>query len=272
MRFALSALAFAVAAVAVVVSTLVAQRTATEAHTPPPPVEFKLDIALVSDPDGVAEHVSMPPSMQMRLYSDLHDGGLFLLAGSHPWQHTQGTFSGDIAPFGMVGYGGGDELTALFDGTLAPNDLSGTYQLTVDDRDVEGIVVYSVQSAGDFPLDFSTRTPTPSPVPTTPQPTATPTSPPVATSTPAPMATATSTLPATATPPQWPPGDVTQDGRTNSLDAAIVLQISAGMLSESDLDAGKRQRADVNIDGAITAVDAQLMLQYSAGFIDALPV
>jgi hypothetical protein len=62
-------------------------------------------------------------------------------------------------------------------------------------------------------------------------------------------------------------GDVDCNRRVDSIDAAIVLQHSAGLLASLPCaDAG-----DVNSDGRITAIDAALILQYSAGLLRELP-
>ena len=97
--------------------------------------------------------------------------------------------------------------------------------------------------------------------PTAPAPdTATPTSP-------AP-ATATSTpAPATSTPPETnTPGDVNCDGTVNAIDAALILQWSAGLFSTFACE----QNADVNGDGSINSIDAALILQFVAGLLPSL--
>lgn len=74
----------------------------------------------------------------------------------------------------------------------------------------------------------------------------------------------------TATPTQEPMrnGDLNKDGRTNSLDALLVLQFAAGTLEA--LPNGPN--ADVNGDGSVDPIDSALMLQLDAGFIGRLPV
>ena len=95
-----------------------------------------------------------------------------------------------------------------------------------------------------------------------PPPTATPT--PTPTHTPTPTRTSTPAL-----PPGGPSllGDVNCDGEVNAIDAAYILQYSAGFL----LQLPCHNKADVNEDGYITAVDAAVILQYSAALIDNLP-
>jgi hypothetical protein len=85
-----------------------------------------------------------------------------------------------------------------------------------------------------------------------------------ATYTPTNMPTYTPTSTPTPTPtPQGVVGDVNCDGQTNSIDAALVLQYSAGLI---DLLLCP-QNGDVNHSGGINAIDAALILQYTAGLI-----
>jgi parallel beta-helix repeat protein len=57
-----------------------------------------------------------------------------------------------------------------------------------------------------------------------------------------------------------PLGDTNRDGRVNSIDAAVVLQHTAGLL-------GLPPCGDVNRDGRTDSIDAALILQCSAGLI-----
>lgn len=69
---------------------------------------------------------------------------------------------------------------------------------------------------------------------------------------------------ATRTPtPTKAAGDINDDGRTNAIDAALVLQHSAGLLDSLPNAAS----ADVNNDDRINALDAALILQHAAGLI-----
>jgi hypothetical protein len=74
---------------------------------------------------------------------------------------------------------------------------------------------------------------------------------------------------ATITPtPIVIPGDVNCDGTVDAIDAALVLQFSAGII----LPLPCFGQADVNQDGSIDPIDATLILQYVAGLIPTLPV
>jgi hypothetical protein len=99
--------------------------------------------------------------------------------------------------------------------------------------------------------------------------------------TPTPMATATTGGPTptvtptrpvvptvTATPQPPNDGDVNKDGTTNSIDASLLLQFEAGIITAVD----HPENADVNRNGQINSVDATLILQLDAGLIPSLPV
>ena len=62
-------------------------------------------------------------------------------------------------------------------------------------------------------------------------------------------------------------GDVSCDGAVDSVDAALVLQLEAGLIAL--LTCGGN--ADVNGDGRTDARDAALILQFTAGLLDTLP-
>lgn len=63
-------------------------------------------------------------------------------------------------------------------------------------------------------------------------------------------------------------GDANCDGHVNSVDSALILQASAGLIGSLPC-AGN---ADVNNDGIADSLDALLILQYDAGLIPSLPV
>lgn len=189
-------------------------------------------------------------------------------------------------------------------GTIVPLDPSPNAGLSPSMvRDASGYPVISYYDVGSHKLKVLhcgdatctapiKPTPTSPPAPPTPtsppaSPTPTPTSTPVATNTPVPTATRTSTATRTptapgaatstrtptptrtrtATPGAGVAGDANCDGVANSLDAALVLQYGAGLVSSVRCPAG----ADANLDGHTNSLDAALILQYSAGLLSHLP-
>lgn len=73
----------------------------------------------------------------------------------------------------------------------------------------------------------------------------------------------------TATALPTPPlGDANCDGSVSSVDAALILQLDAGLVSSLPC----MEFADVNQDGSVNAIDATLVLQFDAGLIDSLIV
>jgi len=79
------------------------------------------------------------------------------------------------------------------------------------------------------------------------------------------------------TPTSPPPitGDVDCSGRVDTVDASIVLQITAGLITihrySQFVYCWSNVDMDVNRDGAVDALDAVLILQYSAGLLPHLP-
>lgn len=114
-----------------------------------------------------------------------------------------------------------------------------------------------VAEFGDNQISFLAPEPGP---PVTPTPTDTPT--PAAT--PTPTATRTPTVTPTAAGLL---GDVNCDGSVTSIDAALVLQLIAGLVGSLRC----QQHADTNEDGSVNAIDAALILQLTAGLLDGLP-
>jgi hypothetical protein len=121
-------------------------------------------------------------------------------------------------------------------------------------------------------------TPTPSPTPTvtlTPTPSNTPTITPTPSITPTAMntpgestTTATPSRTPTITPtPQPLIGDVNCGGSVNAIDAALILQYSAGLLPGLACPAN----GDANLDSRVDSIDAALVLQLIAGLISDLP-
>jgi plastocyanin len=81
--------------------------------------------------------------------------------------------------------------------------------------------------------------------------------------------------PPTATPTRTPTsqpagtGDVNcSGGDADSIDAALVLQLTAGLVDELSCE----ENADTDQNGQTNAIDAALILQFNAGLIDELPV
>jgi hypothetical protein len=58
--------------------------------------------------------------------------------------------------------------------------------------------------------------------------------------------------------------DVNCDGRTNTIDATLLLQFESRLVPSLPCASG----ADVNRDGDVNALDAVLILQYNAGLIN----
>lgn len=61
-------------------------------------------------------------------------------------------------------------------------------------------------------------------------------------------------------------GDVNRDGKISAVDARMVLQVVAGLLTETS---ERKYYGDVNGDGKLSAVDARMILQIVAGIIPA---
>ena len=78
-----------------------------------------------------------------------------------------------------------------------------------------------------------------------------------------PTFTPTPTPTATPTPHPALKGDVNCSGTVDAIDAALILQFSAALVSQLPC----LENADVNTDGAVTSVDAALVLQAVAGLI-----
>ena len=115
----------------------------------------------------------------------------------------------------------------------------------IDFENLANIVFRSERFATNFPAFAGKALPPAEPIEI-----AKPTPTPTITSRPAPTPTPTST-----------PGDADGDGRLTSLDALVILQYDAGLLTSLP----SLEIADVNQDGSITSIDAALILQAVAG-------
>jgi len=62
-------------------------------------------------------------------------------------------------------------------------------------------------------------------------------------------------------------GDVNCGGTVDAIDAALVLQLGAGLLGSLAC----KDNADANEDGTINSIDAALILQFTAGLLPSLP-
>ena len=92
--------------------------------------------------------------------------------------------------------------------------------------------------------------------------------PPTSTPTPTPPSTSTPTSPPTPTPtPPGVTGDANCSGGVNSIDAALVLQLVAGLLPTLSCE----ENADTNEDGTVNSIDATLILQHIVGLLPTLP-
>ena len=183
-----------------------------------------------------------------------------------------------------IGFAGCDSLTA----PTPTSTSTPTYTATPDvTPDAEGTPTGEPSpTAGPSATDTSTATPvsTPITVPTvlgpratalptwtpaptwTPVPTWTPNTGP--TDTPTPTFTDTPRPTNTRTPtPTGLVGDASCDGAVNPLDAALILQLAAGIIPALPCPGG----GDTNGDGVTNPLDAALILQFSAGMISRLP-
>ena len=67
--------------------------------------------------------------------------------------------------------------------------------------------------------------------------------------------------------PTPPVGDADCSGSVTSIDAALVLQLSAGLVASLSC----QEFADANEDGELNSIDAALILQFVAGLLSNLP-
>jgi hypothetical protein len=168
---------------------------------------------------------------------------------------------------------------------VEPADTSGSGFITPSDGQVAANVSdLTIDCVDGLPTSTPTALGGPTSTPTSPQngtpsaPTATPdqlpTGAPPGPGTPAPSvvpgATPTDTPLSTgtpATPAVSFVGDASCDGRVDPLDAALILQLAAGLTPALPCS----NRGDANGDGITNPLDAALILQFSAGLINRLP-
>ncbi|MCH8065457.1 MAG: hypothetical protein IIC90_06475, partial [Chloroflexi bacterium] len=81
-----------------------------------------------------------------------------------------------------------------------------------------------------------------------------------------PTSTPTPTQPPTP-PPPGPTGDANCSGGIDAIDAALVLQLVAGLVGSLSCE----ENADSNEDGSVNSIDAALILQHIAGLLPTLP-
>ena len=146
-------------------------------------------------------------------------------------------------------------------------DCTGTASTNIDVDLADNRVKVDLQEGEDVECAFTNEekvvatvspTPTATPVP----PTGTPVPP---TDTPVPTSTATNTPVIPATPGNVI-GDVNKNGAIDAIDAQLILQAEAGLITLAN-----PKNADVNQDGEVNSTDATLILQFVAGLIDSLP-
>jgi len=133
-----------------------------------------------------------------------------------------------------------------------PEDFVETQVLQIPPPALDLILLLDCGGGGPVPPTNTPGGPTNTPVPPT-------NTPPGPTNTP---------VPPTNTPLAGLPGDANCDGTVNSIDSAVILQFTAGLIGAVPCP----EEADVNEDGTINSVDSAIILQYSAGLIDSLPV
>jgi alpha-tubulin suppressor-like RCC1 family protein len=178
-------------------------------------------------------------------------GGLLCWGQNSYGQLGDGTLMRRHTPVDVVGLG--SDVSALWRGFLHTCASTTDGMLNCWGDNVLGqlgvvtdqVCVFSAASCSSVPLDVVLS--------------------PKATPTPSPSRTSTATVTPT---PALRAGDVDCDGAVTAIDAALVLQLGAGLLDSLDCESA----GDVNDDGRVDAIDAALILQHVAGLLDSLPV
>lgn len=162
---------------------------------------------------------------------------------------------GDAGPDSAFGYGRLDAQAAA-DGCAGEPTPAPTPIATPSPSATVSDLTPAAPPASD---PDKTPTPTPTSLAVTPSTSGTPT------------ATPTPVVPPTFTPSPTPlpvrAGDANCNNVVNSLDAALILQFSAGLLDSVPCPLA----ADANADDLINAIDSTLVLQLGAGLLSSLP-
>ena len=214
-------------------------------------------------------------------------------------------YGGSLLLLEFVCIGNGDAQLTLVAG--AGVDLTGSFFIELDSGGAQTIVDPKLTGAVVVCTGPAVDTATPEPTAQTPQspaaspsatlaatavatasPASTPTATPIvsATETTTPTVTGSDSPTRTLTPtvtitplgtplptdtrtptPSLLAGDASCDGVINPVDAALILQLAAGLISELPCPS----QGDANGDGVANPVDAALILQFSAGLISSLP-
>lgn len=153
--------------------------------------------------------------------------------------------------------------------TFAPEKWGTVFGVTSYGQDCERA---TAPTSTPIPTSGPTATaiPTDTPVPqatATPTLTDTPTRTPTKTPTHTPTPTSTPTHTPTSTPTPVLVGDTSCDGRVDPTDAALILQLGAGLIGALPCPGG----GDADGNGVTNIVDATVILQFSAGMINSLP-
>lgn len=228
----------------------------------PPDGSFDVRMTVVEDLGDDAAFIGMPETITISIegippyVAQLFGPAPFVGVGGNSAKNEDGTWS--LLLFGAAPVGELQLVDSSFVGSVTADGtaISGTYSIGTEGELPGGQpVVYGVTTEGaatSTPLPPATAT---SPAP--PQPSATPTAtspgPPAPTDTPTP------------TSEPGGDGDVNDDGSTTSVDAALVLQYTAGFIASAP-------NGDVNGDGVVNSVDAALILQFIAGLLQGLPL